>query len=191
MPCWYYWQKKNLVNQNNTNSPTSMCHILRTSHTGKRWQQLTKMRKILFILLTIAIASSCYGQIDSNPNWIYFNNITVKEFVDTLSIKHSKPNTIYILVTGNKAKVGWIKESDVDFLVELIDSKAPAYCVMQVISSQLPINEESTIGGQVMNLIDSYRFNKEYPFFLTDCSKNDEYRKQEILNWYNSFKEGK
>lgn len=98
-----------------------------------------------------------YGQSKKNPNWIYFNDLTVKEFIDTLTVKEFKTNVTYILVTGNRAKVGWIKSGDIKFLMELIGSLKSAFCVMQSISSNMPFVEKSTVGGQIMNLIDAYR----------------------------------
>jgi hypothetical protein len=92
------------------------------------------------------------------------------------------------LATYDTAKNGWIKESDIDTLITMIDSKEPSHSVIQVISSFIPEDLNSTVGGQVINLIDAFRYGKEYPYFLADCSSNDINRKQDIILWYNNYK---
>lgn len=119
--------------------------------------------------------------------WIRFDSISVMEFVELLPVKIVAPNYFYIINTVGQADSAWITKEDIPKLIKLIDSEQPAYCVMRVISSHLPVGEESTIGGQVMNLIDSYRLNKPYPFFSTDCSKTDKDRQKEILDWWNEI----
>ena len=52
------------------------------------------------------------------------------------------------------APKSWMTKKDVEYLMNYIDSEEPSYCVMQIISSHLPLNEKSTLGGQAMNLID-------------------------------------
>lgn len=116
---------------------------------------------------------------------ILLDSITVKEYIDILKIQNPIPNGVYILNTFGDAPNNWITRSDIAQMISLIDSQARTYCVMQMISSNMPdLLEYSTLGGQIMNLIDSYRFNKKYPGFLTDCAKNDEMRKKEIIEWW-------
>jgi hypothetical protein len=150
------------------------------------------MYKITIFLIGLFITALSYGQKNKENTKIDFvdlNKTTVLDFVRTLPIRtEPKPKTIYIITIGIEAKVGWIKDTDIDSLIVLIDSKEPAYCLMKMISSHLPVNESSTVGGHVMNILDAYRYQKEYPYILTDCPKNDEQRKTDILNWYEEFK---
>ena len=138
--------------------------------------------------------ADCTSHIDTtntkyydNNKWIHFDSISVIEFLELLPVKNVAPNYFYILITVGQADSNWISKSDIPKLIKYIDSEQPAYCVMRVISSHLPVGEESTLGGQVMNLIDSYRLNKPYPYFLTDCSKSDKERQKEILDWWNEI----
>ena len=147
---------------------------------------ITKMKKIIFILLVI-VPLNLYGQTENDSiwlNWIDFNKLSVIEYLNVLPIEVVEEDHIYILTIGKKAEVGWIKRNDIDTLMKMIDCTEPSHCVMQVVSSQLPVNEISTIGGQAMDLIDAYRFEKEYPYKLTSCSRNDEERKREITFWF-------
>jgi hypothetical protein len=117
-----------------------------------------------------------------------FDSLTVSQFVEMLKIKGAKEhNKLYVLTIGGQADSGWIKEIDLKYLIAQINSTAPSYCVMQNISSQMPnINNTSTIGGQVMNLIDAFRFKKQYPYFLTSCEATNETREGEIMKWWES-----
>ena len=150
------------------------------------------MNKISLLLIVTFTTTLSFGQKSKDSatlDFVNLNKTTVLDFVRTLPIKKEpNPKTIYIITIGIEAKVGWIKDSDIDSLIILIDSKEPAYCLMKAISSYLPVNESSTVGGHVMNIIDAFRYQKEYPYVLTDCPKNDEQRKIDILNWYEEFK---
>ncbi len=116
--------------------------------------------------------------------WLQFENITVMDFVELLPVKKMAPNFIYMRTTTGQADTSWITKRDIAKLIEYIDSEQPAYCIKRVVSSKLPLGEESTLGGQVMNIIDAYRLNIPYPYVLTDCSKTDKERKKQILNWW-------
>ena len=145
--------------------------------------------KIFFLGFVFCTFNFVFSQDDNlSRNSVNFKKISLREYVAKLKIDSSliddEENHFYILTTINKADLDWINEEDLPFLMSLIESKEPSYCVMQFISSQL-LFEKSTIGGQVMNLIDSFRFKKQYPYFLVDCSKNDARRAEEIKRWWN------
>lgn len=142
-----------------------------------------------FLLLSIL---NVYGQNTGNvwKDYIDFKKLTPKEYFEKLKISSAKydPKQTYLLTISSQSPEYWITKNDVEFLMYYIDSEQPSYCVMQFVSSYLPINEKATFGGQAMNLIDSYRLNKGYPYILTDCSKNDETRSEEIKKWWNLIK---
>jgi hypothetical protein len=132
----------------------------------------------------IAITNSKY---DSENNGLRFDSITVTEFVELLPINEVYLDNFYIITTIGHADSTWITKSAISKLIKHIDSEQPAYCVMRLVSSHLPIGEKSTLGGQIMNIIDSYRLNRPYPYFQTDCSKSDKERQKVILDWWNKI----
>lgn len=136
-----------------------------------------------FILLSFIsfFSARCLGQQNETIN---LDSLSVRQYVELLKLTERKVHTIHILTIGKTADVDWIKKSDIPYLMELIGSNEDANCVWQSISSQLPLPNESTLGGQVMNLIDAYRQGKNYPYFLTSCAKTDVERVQEIRNWW-------
>ncbi|MNK19084.1 hypothetical protein D3C87_373020 [compost metagenome] len=140
----------------------------------------------LFVLLVIL---NIYGQKTQNvwKDYIDFKKVTPKEYFAKLKIDSSKFDSQknYLITIPMTTPKSWMTKKDVEYLMNYIDSEEPAYCVMQIISSHLPLNEKSTLGGQAMNLIDSYRLKENYPYVLTDCSKTDKKRITEIRKWWN------
>jgi hypothetical protein len=127
-------------------------------------------------------------KIDSNASnkhrMINLDSITVTDFIKLLPIEAVAPDRLYVIATIGQADSTWITQNDISELIKYIGSEQPARCVMRAISSHFPVGETSTLGGQVMNIIDAYRLNKPYPYFLCDCSKSDKKRQKEILDWW-------
>jgi hypothetical protein len=154
------------------------------------------MRRLTTILILLALFLSSYAQ----NKWVYYNDSNYNMIIDTMSvfsflkvlaIADYDSNSFYIIRIKDQVKTGWVKASEIDSLILLIDSKEPSYCIEGSYASLRPPNRRSTIGGQVMNLIDSFRLNWGYPMLPFDCATNDEKRKAEILKWYKKFKKGK
>jgi len=117
-----------------------------------------------------------------------FDSISVREYVELLKIEKREKNYLHKIRFENNAKIDWIKKEDIPYLMTLVESEKDAKCVMSNYSSKLPIPNNSTLGGQVMNLIDSYRLKEAYPIFLTDCSKTETERVKEIKTWWEKIK---
>lgn len=128
---------------------------------------------------------------------VNMDKVTVREFIKDLPIKFSQlnglsateyKNTMSLYMVKKQTAADWMTKDDISYLMTLINSEQPSHCVMHFLSSHLPIGEKSTVGGQVMNIIDAYRFNKPYPNFLTSCARTDKKRQQEILSWWQDYK---
>ena len=115
--------------------------------------------------------------------WIRLDSISIEEFVNLLPIQNYSPNTTYILTTVGSSNDDWIGEEEIKYLMKYINSEQPAHCVMQTISSDLPIGETSTVGGQIQNIIFSYIENESYPNGLTLCDSSNHFRIQIIEEW--------
>jgi uncharacterized protein len=124
----------------------------------------------------------------SKSDFINLNEISVFQFIELLKIDNKKTNQLNILTIGMQSPENWVAEKDIDSLMTLINSTDPAKCVMQVISSYLPISDSSTIGGQVMEIIEAFINKKTYPTFLTSCAKTDQERIDSINKWWNEQK---
>jgi uncharacterized protein len=134
------------------------------------------------IIMVLDIASMTSEFID-------LNKISVWEFINLLKIDTTNKSDLNILTIGMNTPENWINAKDIDTLMTIINSNEPSKCIVQVISSYyLPIGESSTIGGQVMDIIEAYKDNKAYPNKLTSCSKTDEQRIKAIELWWKGKK---
>lgn len=124
----------------------------------------------------------------SKSDFINLNDISVFQFIELLKIDNEKPNQLNILTVGMQSPENWVTEKDIDSLMTLINSTEPAKCVMQVISSYLPVGDSSTIGGQVMEIIEAFKDKKSYPTILTSCAKTDKERIDKLAKWWNEQK---
>lgn len=120
----------------------------------------------------------------SKSDYINLDEVSVYQFIERLKVDQNNPNRLNILTIGLKKPDGWITENDIDSLMTFITSKAPAKCVMQIVSSYIPVKDSSTIGGQAMDIIEAFINNKTYPSFLTSCAKTDEERIKQIKKWW-------
>ena len=132
---------------------------------------------------------TAYGQTEkdnqlSTSNFINLNDLTVFQFIEMLKMDNVNSKGLNILTIGMQTPKNWVTEKDIDSLITLINSTDPAKCVMQSISSYLPVNDSSTIGGQVMDIIESYKDKKQYPTVLTSCAKTDKNRIEIIMQWW-------
>lgn len=124
----------------------------------------------------------------SKIDFVNLNDYSVYQFIELLKIDNEKPNQLNILTVGMQSPENWIVEKDIDRLMAFVNSTEPAKCVMQVISSHLPVGESSTIGGQVMDIIEAFKENKSYPTILTSCPKTDKERIDRLTKWWNEQK---
>ena len=112
----------------------------------------------------------------NSKQWIKLDSISIEEFVNLLPIQNYSPKTTYLITTTGNANQNWIQEEEIDYLMKYLHSEQPSHCVMQAISSNLPIGKTSTVGGQIQNLLVSHINNKQYPNGLTICESSDEKR---------------
>ncbi|MHC8948255.1 hypothetical protein [Sphingobacterium hungaricum] len=120
--------------------------------------------------------------------YLNLSEMNVFDYIEKLKLSDTSSYRNMINIY-KKAPKDWITLSDIDSLVLLIDSEVPAKCTMLTISSLMPTKgDSSTIGGQVMNIIQSYREKTPYPNQLTNCAKTDAVRAQEIKDWWSNLK---
>ena len=124
----------------------------------------------------------------SKSDFINLNEISVYQFIKLLKIDKEIATQLNILTIGLQTPDNWVTEKDIDTLMTYINSTEPSKCVMQVISSHLPVGDSSTIGGQVMDIIEAFKENKSYPTILTSCAKTDEERIVRLKKWWDEQK---
>jgi len=154
------------------------------------------VRKLTIIAVFLFRFFAIFGQSENEYHYqdedkyhfIELSTVSVYQFIELLKIDSNDTSKVNILTIGMTASENWVSQEDIDTLIILINSTKPAKCVMQIISSYLPIGENSTIGGQVMNIIEAYKDKKLYPNALTSCAKTDEERIKKIKQWWDEQK---
>jgi hypothetical protein len=121
--------------------------------------------------------------------YLSIDSLSVIEFIEFLPLKEAHPYGSYNLQIVEKADLNWITKDDIDKLIKYINSDQPAYCVVYSDQPTRAVKEESTIGGQVMEIIDSYKFRRPYPDFCLSWSKTDQDRVIKTLDWWNENKQ--
>lgn len=118
-----------------------------------------------------------------NDTELNIGDITVIEFIEALIVNERKKNEISVLLVRGTADSNWIKKSDVEFLMSLIDSKQDAKCIFNINASLVP-KGRSTIGDHAIRLIEVYKSKKEFPDEFLICPKYDRKKRKEIKKWW-------
>jgi len=147
--------------------------------------------RYLLILVILVLSLDSFSQPDkkepSNLNTneiIWIEHITVSEFVEELRISKHRYSNHSILTVAGQQDTNWITKDDIEFLMTLIDSQERAKCIVMVISSYLPSHNHHTLGDQVLELINAYRYKEVFPSHATHCCDSDVTLKESIKKWW-------
>ncbi|MCK9400904.1 MAG: hypothetical protein M0Q51_13060 [Bacteroidales bacterium] len=150
------------------------------------------MKYIFGLIIFIFVFQSCTFSKEQHPvdtlrYSIDLHSVTPKQFFSVLKYDSDTAQGVKYITVSWDAPKDWVQLDDVKYFMQYIDSTEKCKCIITVISSYLPFDDYSTLGGQAMNLIDSYRKNQPYFQSSWDCSKNDSLRAQEIKEWWESM----
>ena len=82
----------------------------------------------------------------------------------------------------------FVKSSDLDSLMNLIDSSTPCKCSLSPLSSFIPTNESAEAGGYAIIFINSFRLNKPVRLGLWRCPVVNKDEADEIRRWWSEYK---
>lgn len=122
---------------------------------------------------------------DSYKQSISFEGLSATEFFILLA----KSDTVLVkggITIFREAPENWVTEHDIEYLIEYIMSDQKRNCLKNAVSSYL-VEGHTTLGGQAMDLIDSFRLKKKYFSAANSCTKTDNERADEILKWWVEF----
>ena len=150
------------------------------------------MKYILGIMIFFSVLQShifCQERhlVDTLHYFLDLHTLTPKQFFSALKYNSDTAKGVKWVTVSWDAPKDWVQLDDVKYFMQYMDSTEKCKCIITVISSYLPFDDYSTLGGQAMNLIDSYRKNQPYFQGSWDCSKNDSLRVQEIKEWWESI----
>lgn len=145
----------------------------------------------LFSIFECSIFSQNHYPHDTLHFTIDLKKMTPKQFFSVLRfISDTAKGVTFITVSWDGPKT-WVQLDDVKYFMKFINSSEKCKCVIKVYSDFLPFDDYSTLGGQAMNLIDSYRKNESYFESTWSCSKNDKLRAELIMSWWNALNKKK
>ena len=104
-----------------------------------------------------------------------------------IRIKKSESNGLHFFTIVNEFPENWVKKEEIENLIGLIDSKENCKCLVNPLSSKIPINEKSTIGGYAIMLIKSFKNKTKIDIGLTLCPTTAPNEIIEIKNWWKEY----
>ena len=113
-------------------------------------------------------------------------HLTLYEFLDAIKTRDA-PKHLNFLSAVEKFPIDWIKASDIDTLISLVESKEKCRCILNPLSSYIPIDEKADLGGYAILFLNSFRNNKSVEFGLWACPETDKDDVAELLNWKKSL----
>ncbi len=82
----------------------------------------------------------------------------------------------------------WIKTTDIDSLIKLVKSKEKCACLVNPLSSYIPIDSNAELGGYAIDMISSYREGRNFSFSLWTCPKESDQLADSLILWYSQRK---
>jgi hypothetical protein len=151
------------------------------------------MRKCLsgIIIFIFIFQSHTFPQYPYHADTLHYSidlhTITPRQLLSILKYDSDTAKGVKFITVSWDPPKDWVQLEDVNYFMQCIHSTEKCKCVIKVYSNYLPFDDYSTLGGQAMNLIDSYRLNESYFQGVWNCSKNDSLRAREIETWWESI----
>ncbi len=160
-------------------------------------------RSIFLILIFLA---SCRGtekkQVD---NFIDSSSLSLKGHEDEISfltsdmsvhdflkaVKIDDSSDFNSITIKQEFKKDWINEKDLDSLITLIDSREKCKCILNPLSSTIPIGDSADVGGYVILILNSYRHKSTLQFKTWACPKTNKDDVIEITRWKKELKQSR
>jgi len=112
-------------------------------------------------------------------------NIDPLSFINTVIL--DKKNELIVTASGTFPD-NWIKDTDVDSLIKLVKSKEKCPCLVSPLSSFLPFDSVSQVGGYAILMVKAYKEGKNFGFGLYICPKENDKEADSLIRWYSQKK---
>lgn len=123
--------------------------------------------------------------------WLTPKQFTPISFLSAVVKKNDKDAPINVITMTDEFPEDWVKESDIDTLMTLIQSTKKCNCILNPLSSYIPINNDADIGGYAIIFVNSFRQKTKIKLGLYNCPKTDKQSVKEINNWWTTYKQTK
>jgi len=88
-----------------------------------------------------------------------------------------------VTISGNFSD-NWIKSSDVETLIPLVKNKSKCVCLLDPISSHIPLDSIAEVGGYAIQWIKAFKENRNYSFRLYTCPKVNTAEADSLIKWW-------
>jgi hypothetical protein len=112
-----------------------------------------------------------------------YKNLSPNEFLNYI-YNHRKGFNKFGFITFGQAPANWINEKDIDTLIQRVQDTTKIPCLVNPLSSYLPIKMNSCIGREAQNMIESYINKVGYLDFLYSCGQVDSLNARKLIEWY-------
>lgn len=148
------------------------------------------MKKTLLSFISIiffSISSNGFSTLKNDKiqqeKFLYVKNLDVKSFFTLFTDKYKKNSKFNSITLAGEFPKDWIKPTDVQYLISIVNSKKKCCNYMNVYSSTIS-NEEAEIGGFAIIFLNSYISQTKINLGLNAAPKTDTKSIQKINNWY-------
>lgn len=87
----------------------------------------------------------------------------------------------------NQFPIDWVKRTDIDTLMALIQSTEKCTCFLNPLSSYIP-DDYAEVGGFARLFVQSYKEDQRLDLGLYSCPKVDKTENEELIQWWNKEK---
>ena len=148
------------------------------------------MKKVLLpFIITVAFSINSNGFFNLKNNkieqekFLYVKNLDVKSFFKLFTEKYKKNSKFNSITLAGEFPENWVKSTDVQYLMSILNSKKKCCNYMNVFSSTFS-NEEAEVGGFAIIFLNSYIYHTKINLGLNTAPKTDAKSIQKINNWY-------
>jgi hypothetical protein len=146
--------------------------------------KLKLFKFLLTLLLLFSIPETNFAQ--GNTGFLKAKDFTPASFLQLFKYRSDYPK-FYFVTIETEFPSDWITESQVDSLIRYVKSRDKAYCLVNPLSSYLPI-DSAQLGGYAIKLISAYKEKVRPEFGLYDCPMTDDKRADELIQWWSKQK---
>ena len=91
-----------------------------------------------------------------------------------------------VVISGNFPD-NWIKSSDVETLINLVQNKSKCACLLDPLSSFIPFDSVAEVGGYAIQWIKAFKEKRNYSFSLYTCPKVNTSEADSLIRWWYSM----
>jgi hypothetical protein len=97
-----------------------------------------------------------------------------------------KENNFNVFSTEDDLSKNWIKRTDLDSLISLVDSNESCSCYLNPLSSYIP-KDSAEVGGFAIEFLKAFKENRKVNLGSYCCPKVDKKEAVELKDWFKNY----